>query len=238
MHSSGDYFAPAAPEATTGLAEPATPRVSAGPLYAGEAEPVALLVAALLAPALGDAAPAVAAALIANFGSLPAVLTARPGQLGEVPGMVPAAVRLVETAAAIGRRAAREAIRERDLLDDPAAVETYLRSTLRCRPTEEAHGLFLDASNRLICDLLLSRGIVNHTPLYPREVVRHALTLNASALILVHNHPSGDPSPSLADIAGSRRIAQALAAVNVALHDHLVVGDNRIASMRALGVFW
>jgi DNA repair protein RadC len=238
MHTTGDFIAPAAPEATTGLAEAAAPQVGADPLDAAEAAPVALLLAALLAPALGDAAPAVAAALIANFGSLPVVLTARPAQLGEVSGMVPSAVRLVETTAAIGRRAAREGMRARDLLDDPAAVENYLRSTLRCRPTEEAHGLFLDTSNRLICDFLLSRGIVNHTPLYPREVVRHALTLNASALILVYNHPSGDPSLSLADIACSRRIAQALAAVNVALHDHLMVGDNRIASMRALGVFW
>jgi DNA repair protein RadC len=236
MSTTADFAAPSGPDRNEGLAEAAAARVLADASDEVEADPVTPLLAALLTPALGTTATQVADALLATFGSLAAVLNARPRQLSQMPGMCKAAASLINSAAAIGRRAALEQIRERDLLDDHGAVELYLRSTLRCRAAEEARGLFLDARNRLICDLVLSRGTVSHTPLYPREVVRHALLLNASALILAHNHPSGDPSPSVADIATSRRIAQALAAVNVALHDHLIVGDNRIESLRTRGV--
>ena len=202
-----------------------------------DAEQSSALLEPLLVNALDTAALPVASALIETFGSLAAVLSAGRWRLAQVPGMTEAAAHLLEAAHAAVRWAAQEQIRERDLFDEPAAVESYVRATLRCRPTEEAHGLFLDAHNRLIRDVLLSRGIVNHTPLYPREVVRHALVLDASAMILVHNHPSGDPTPSALDIDSSHQVARALAAVNVALHDHLIVGDNRVASLRALGMF-
>jgi len=189
----------------------------------------------LLVNALDRAAKPVAAALIQSFGSLAAVLSAGTWQLAQVPGMTEAAARLLEAAHAAARWAAEEQIRERDLFDDPAAVHAYARATMRCRPVEEAHGLFLDARNQLIRDQMLSRGIVDHTPLYPREVARQAVLLEASAVVLLHNHPSGDPTPSAADIEITQRVGRALAAVGVALHDHLVVGDTRIASLRAMG---
>jgi DNA repair protein RadC len=236
MSTTADFAASSTRDDTRSLVETEAVHALAESPDATEADPTLPLLAALLKPALGRTAARVAAALLSTFGSLAAVLNARPRELSQVPGMRDAAVSLINSAAAIGRRAALERIRERDLLDDHGAVELYLRTTLRCRAAEEARGLFLDARNRLICDLVLSRGTVSHTPLYPREVVRHALVLNASALILAHNHPSGDPSPSVADIATSRRIALALAAVNVALHDHLIVGDNRIESLRGRGV--
>ncbi len=190
----------------------------------------------LLVSALDGAAKPVAAALIESFGSLAAVLSAGTWRLARVPGMTDAAAKLLEAAYAAARWAAEEQIRERDLFDDPAAVHAFARMTLRCRPVEEAHGLFLDAGNRLIRDQLLSRGVVDHTPLYPREVARQAVLLEASAVVLLHNHPSGDPTPSAADIQSTQQVGRALAAVGVALHDHLVVGDNRIASMRAMGL--
>lgn len=191
----------------------------------------------LLVDALDRAAKPVAAALIETFGSLAAVLSAGTWQLARVPGMTEAAARLLEAAYAATRWAAEEQLRQRDLLADPLAVHAYARTTLRCRRVEEAHGLFLDAGNQLIRDQLLSRGVVDQTPLYPREVARQAVLLEASAVVLLHNHPSGDPTPSAADIQSTQRVGQALAAVGVALHDHLIVGENRIASMRGLGLF-
>ena len=192
------------------------------------------MLAALLAGALELAALAVAEALLATFGSLAAVLAARRWQLATVPGMNDAAVRLIEATYAVQRFAAQEEIRGRQLLDGSRAVKWYVRVSLRGRSIEEAHGLFLDARNYLIRDLLLSEGTVDRAPLYPREVVRQALLLDASALILVHNHPSGDPTPSPADIELTRRIAAALRTVDIALHDHLIVGDNRITSLRSI----
>ena len=192
------------------------------------------MLASLLAATLGTSALPVAVTLLETFGSLAAVLAARQWQLATVPGMSDAAVRLIEAAYGVQRWAAQELIRARELLDGLAAVEGYLRVSLRGRTVEEAHGLFLDARNYLIRDVLLSEGTVDRTPLYPREVVRQALLLDASAMILVHNHPSGDPTPSLADIELTTRVAAALRAVDIALHDHLIVGDNSITSLRAM----
>jgi DNA repair protein RadC len=190
-----------------------------------------------LVNALDHAAKPVAAALIESFGSMAAVLSAGTWQLARVPGMTEAAARLLEAAFAAARWAAEEQIRERDLFADPAAVHAYARATMRGRRAEEAHGLFLDAGNQLIRDQLLSRGIVDQAPLYPREVARQAVLLEASAVVLLHNHPSGDPTPSAADVESTQRVGRALAAVGVTLHDHLIVGDNRIASMRSMGLF-
>jgi DNA repair protein RadC len=194
----------------------------------------ASLLGSLLESALGAAALHVATSLIATFGSLSAVLAARHDQLAVLQGLTEAAIRLIEAAYATQRWAAQEQIRDRELIGDWSALERYLRATMRCRPVETAHGLFLDRKNHLVRGLMLGEGTVDHTPLYPREVVRHALLLDASALILVHNHPSGDPTPSTADIDMTRLIAAALGTVDVALHDHVIVGHNRIASFRAM----
>ena len=96
--------------------------------------------------------------------------------------------------------------------------------------------LFLDKKNRLIADEMLGQGTVDHAPVYPREVARRALELSASALILVHNHPSGDPHPSAADVDMTRQVAAAIRVLNIALHDHLVVGKDGVASFKALGL--
>ena len=237
MVAKGTYGELPAPPPTPGLNDSVGRPWPAEPIDGCATEHPLTLLEPLLVNALDKAALPVAATLIETFGSLAAVLAAGKWRLAQVPGMTEAAARVLEAAHAAARWAAEEQIRERDLLDNPQAVAAYLRISLRCLPVEEAHGLFLDARNRLIRDQLLSRGIVNHVPLYPREVVRHALDCHASAVILAHNHPSGDPSPSVADIDSSRQIARALAAVDVALHDHLIVGENRIASLRALGLF-
>ena len=192
------------------------------------------LLASLLAPVLGSDAAHVAGALTVTFRSLSAVLAARSDRLAAVPGTTDAAIRLITTAHQITGWTAKEAILERELIGSPAELERFVRARVRGKAVEAAYGLFLDRKNRLIDDVLLAEGTIDHTPLYPREVVRHAIRLDACAVILVHNHPSGDPTPSEADIDMTRQVARALATVNVALHDHLIVGDNATASLRQL----
>ena len=203
-------------------------------LLTEEPQTAIMLLGLLLSHAIGPAGLPVAASLVGAFGSLTAVMAARPSQLVAAPGMSVIAARLIEVSTAVSRLTASEAIRGRELIGSWAQLEGYLRVTMRGRAVETAHGLFLDRKNHLIRDVVLGEGTVDHVPLYPREIVRHAIALDASALILVHNHPSGDPAPSPADIEMTRRIAQALVSVDIALHDHVIVGDNRIASMRVL----
>jgi DNA repair protein RadC len=116
------------------------------------------------------------------------------------------------------------------------AVLDYLTAVLAREKIEQFRLLFLDNRNRLLADEAQARGTVNHTPVYPREVVKRALELNAVALILVHNHPSGDPTPSREDIAMTRAIAEAAATVSVAVHDHVIVGNGRWTSFRQEGL--
>lgn len=193
------------------------------------------LLTMLLTAALGIGAATVAATLITTFGSLTAVLAAHGHRLSIVPGMSNAAVQLIKSAYAIAVVTAHEKIPDRDLLGSHAALAEYVRVKLRCQSVEAAYGLYLDRKNYLISEVLLGQGTVDHVPLYPREVVRHAIILDASALILVHNHPSGDPTPSPADIDITNEVASALATINVALYDHYIVGNNRITSLRTLG---
>ena len=195
------------------------------------------LLAVLLFCVLQRAAWAVATALIDRFGSLNAVLSARRGQLASVPGMTDAAANLIEAARATLRCAAEEQIRHRELLTSSADVHRYLRATMRGSTIEEVRGIFLDRKNHLIRDVVLAVGTVDHAPLYPREVVRHAIELDASALILYHNHPTGDPEPSAADIETTRKVARACSTVHVALHDHFIVGSDAIVSLRARRCF-
>ena len=194
----------------------------------------AALLAGLLAPVLGGDADRVADTLITTFRSLSAVLAARGDRLAAVPGMSSNAVNLISMSHQIAGWIAKEEISRRELLGSGKELESFVRAKLRCKQVEIVYGLFLDRKNGLIADVQLGEGTVDHVPLYPREVARHALTLDASAVILVHNHPSGDPTPSPGDIDMTRQVARALVSINVALHDHLVVGDNRIASMRQL----
>jgi DNA repair protein RadC len=120
------------------------------------------------------------------------------------------------------------------VISTASALMDYLSVTMRHETTESTRILFLDRKNALIKDELHNRGTIDHTPLYPREVVKRVVELGASAVILVHNHPSGDPTPSQGDIEMTHRLAAALGTINVLLHDHVIVGRNRETSLRKL----
>lgn len=142
-------------------------------------------------------------------------------------------LRLVHTAALL---LAAGAVRARPMVGNWQALLDYLQTAMAYEPVEQLRVLFLDRKNRLIADEVLQRGTINHTPVYPREVVRRALALNASAMIAVHNHPSGDPTPSRADIEMTRELKRAATALDLKLHDHLVIGHGKHASFRSLGL--
>lgn len=127
-------------------------------------------------------------------------------------------------------------VRNRPIVGTSQALLEYLQTSMAYEQVEQFRVLFLDCRNRLISDEVMSRGTVNHTPVYPREVVKRALLLNASALIAVHQHPSGDPTPSRADIEMTRELKSAAAALDLELHDHIVIGHGRHASFRSLGL--
>lgn len=174
--------------------------------------------------------------LIARFGSFAEVVAAAPDLLEEVKGVGPAVIhdlKLIEQAA---RRVALGDIRQRPVLASYASVVDYCRTAMAFAEREEFRLLFLDKKNGLIGDEVMQRGTVDHTPVYPREIIRRALQLNASAIILVHNHPSGDPSPSRADIEMTREIIALAVPLGVTVHDHLIVGRNGHSSFRALGL--
>jgi DNA repair protein RadC len=174
--------------------------------------------------------------LIARFGSFAEVVAAAPELLEEVKGVGPAVIhdlKLIEQAA---RRVALGDIRQRPVLASYASVVDYCRTAMAFAEREEFRLLFLDKKNGLIGDEVMQRGTVDHTPVYPREIIRRALQLNASAIILVHNHPSGDPSPSRADIEMTREIIALAVPLGVTVHDHLIVGRNGHSSFRALGL--
>jgi DNA repair protein RadC len=131
------------------------------------------------------------------------------------------------------KRVLREEISERPVIGSWTALLDYLQVALAHEPIEQFRVLFLDRKNILIRDELQQRGTVNHTPLYPREIVKRALELGASAIIMVHNHPSGDPTPSRADIEMTKQVVQAMGAVGLTVHDHVVVGKNRHTSFKS-----
>lgn len=178
----------------------------------------------------------IAKELIARFGSFAEVIASPPELLQETRGVGPAIVhdlKLIEQAA---RRIALGDVRRRQVLGSYNSVVDYCRTAMAFAEREEFRLLFLDKKNGLIGDEVMQRGTVDHTPVYPREIIRRALQLNASAIILVHNHPSGDPTPSHADIAMTREIVALAEPMGIAVHDHLIVGRNGHASFRALGL--
>jgi DNA repair protein RadC len=183
-----------------------------------------------------------AQALLTAFGDLSGVLAAAPARLATVPGMAPEGDEVKRMAVlfgavrAVGLRAQTETFRRRALIDSADELRRYLEGSLADATIESFHALFLDAGNRLIQDQCLATGTVDHTPLYRRELAKRALELGAVAVILVHNHPSGDPTPSAADVATTREAAEALAALDVTLYDHFVVGKGRLVSFREEGL--
>jgi DNA repair protein RadC len=183
----------------------------------------------------GDVKP-LAKRLIARFGSLGAVLGASPEALKTVAGVGEAValdLALVQEAAV---RASRETVARRPVISSWSALLAYVKTALAHEPREQVRVLFLDKKNQLIADEVCGEGTVDHAPVYPRELMRRALELSASALILVHNHPSGDPTPSSADVDITRQIVEAGRSLRIAVHDHLVVGRDGVASFKALGL--
>jgi DNA repair protein RadC len=179
----------------------------------------------------------IAKMLLQKFGSFAEVIAAAPARLKEVDHVgdsVIAELKIVEAAAL---RLARESMTKKLTLGSFAQVLDYCRSAMAFLKTEEFRVLFLDKKNGLLADEVQGRGTVDHTPVYPREIVRRALELNASALILVHNHPSGDPTPSSADIMMTETIVSVAKPLGVNVHDHLIIGRNGHASFRALKLF-
>lgn len=183
----------------------------------------------------GDVKPA-AKALIARFGSFADVLAARPEELARVDGIGAETASWLKIAHAAAIRMTRDRARERPVLSSWQAVLDYVRVAMAYEDIELLRVLFLDRKNALLADEVQQRGTVDHAPLYPREVMRRALELGASAVILVHNHPSGDPTPSAADIDMTRRVAEAGEKLDVALHDHIIVAKTGHTSLRSLGL--
>lgn len=177
-----------------------------------------------------------ARALLDRFGDFNGVISAAPERLAEAEGVGDAVVVELKLVEAAAQRLARARVLRRPVLSGWSALVDYCRTALAHAETECFRVLYLDRKNTLIADEALAHGTVDHVPVYPREVVRRALVLNASALILVHNHPSGDPTPSPADIAMTEQVARAAEALGLALHDHLVIGRAGEVSFRAEGL--
>ncbi|MGI6247154.1 MAG: RadC family protein [Pseudochelatococcus sp.] len=174
--------------------------------------------------------------LIRRFGSFAEVLSAPERLLAETEGIGPGVVTDLKLIEAAARRLTRGAVAGRSVLDSWTAVLDYCRTAMAFAPKEHFRVLFLDKRNQLIADEEQQRGTVDHTPVYPREVVKRALELSASAVILVHNHPSGDPTPSAADIRMTREIVDIATPLGIAVHDHIIVGRKGHASLRGLGI--
>jgi DNA repair protein RadC len=175
-----------------------------------------------------------AKALIKTFGSFAEVVAAPVPRLAEIDGLgsaVIAELKIVEAAAA---RFARGRVTRQPVLSSWSSVLDYCRTAMAYGAREEFRILFLDKRNQLIADEVQGVGTVDHTPVYPREIVKRALELSASAIILVHNHPSGDPTPSQADIAMTKQIVSIAQPLGIAVHDHIIVGKDGHASLKGL----
>jgi DNA repair protein RadC len=177
-----------------------------------------------------------AKALLARFGSLAEIVAAPPQRLAEVEGVGERVIAEMKLLKAFAERLARESVRQRPLLASWSALLDYCRTAMAYEDREQFRVLFLDKKNVLIADEVQQTGTVDHTPVYPREVVRRALELSATAVILVHNHPSGDPTPSRADIQMTKTILDVAAPLGITVHDHLIIGRDGHASFRGLGL--
>ena len=176
-----------------------------------------------------------AKALLAEFGSLSATVAAEPAQLAKIADVGDAVVAILKVVDATSQRSLRDAVIDRPLLSWQALLD-YCKVSMQHIKTEQFRILFLDRKNVMIADELQQSGTVDHTPVYPCEVVRRALDLGASALIMVHNHPSGDPTPSRADIETTERVIAAAKPLGITVHDHIVIGRGGHASFKTLGL--
>ncbi len=174
--------------------------------------------------------------LIDEFKSFNGVITAGPEALGRIKGMGDVSVAALKVVRAAAVRLAQGEIMERPVVNSWDRLLDYCMAAMGHEKVEQTRVLFLDKRNKLIADERQNRGTVDHTPLYPREIVKRALELGASAIILVHNHPSGDPTPSRADIDMTKEVQDAAAKLGIALHDHLIISREGPASFKSLGL--
>ena len=173
-----------------------------------------------------------AKALIAKFGSFAEVVSAPPARLREVDGLGDAAITEIKIVQAAASRLARGQMKSKTVLSSWSTVLDYCRTAMAFADKEQFRILFLDKRNQLIADELQQIGTIDHTPVYPREVVKRALELSATAIILVHNHPSGDPTPSRADIQMTQQIVEISKPLGISVHDHIIVGQEGHASLK------
>ena len=176
--------------------------------------------------------------LLREFGSFSGVFNAEEARLEKINGLGPTSIAHLKVIQAVAARFGRDRVDiEQPILASWSQLIDYCRTQMAFNPIEQFRVLYLDKKNRLIVDEVQQTGTVDHTPVYPREVIKRGLELSASAIILVHNHPSGDPSPSAADIRMTRTIAEAAAPLGITLHDHIIVGKSGHASLRSLKLF-
>lgn len=183
----------------------------------------------------GDTKP-LAKRLISHFGSLAKVLNAEPGALKQVKGMGDSATAALKSVAIASRRMARGELQGRPVLGSWQALLDYLAIDMAHLHVERVRVLYLDTRNRLVLDHLVGDGTVDEAAIHPREVIRRGLDVGASALILVHNHPSGNPEPSRADIQITNRISEAGRLLGISVHDHVIIGREGHVSLRAQGL--
>lgn len=178
----------------------------------------------------------IAKELIAKFGSFAETIAAPIERLTEVKGISEKIALDLKILKAAATKLGQESILGRPVLSSWSALLDYCRSAMQFEGKEQFRVLFLDRKNRLIADEVLGRGTIDRAPVYPREIIKRALELESTALILAHNHPSGDPTPSQSDIDMTKEIVQACNAIRVSVHDHLIIGRENIASFRTLGL--
>ncbi len=203
----------------------------------GEGMPDYELLEMLLALAIPrrDLKP-LAKSLIERFGSFAAVVSADAGRLSEIDGLGEAGLAAVKLARASALRLARQQVMGQNVIGSWDKLLDYCKAAMGHDKVEQLRLLFLDRKNVLIADELQQRGTIDHAPLYTREVVKRALELGASALILVHNHPSGDPTPSKGDIEMTMEVKEAAEKLGITLHDHVIIGRGNHASFKSLGL--
>lgn len=177
-----------------------------------------------------------AKALLERFGTFAEVISAEPALLSEVKGVGDSVVAALKTVQAAALRLGQGEVMEKPVIASWDKLMRYCRASMAHEMTEQFRILFLNHRNMLIADEVQQRGTVDHTPVYPREVVKRALELGASAIIMVHNHPSGDPTPSQADIDMTHEIQEAGERLGIQLHDHVIVGKNGHNSFKTLGL--
>ena len=178
----------------------------------------------------------IAKELIAKFGSFAEVIAAPVERLTEVKGISEKIALDLKILRAAATKLGQESILGRPVLSSWSALLDYCRSAMQFEVTEQFRVLFLDRKNRLIADEVLGQGTVNRAPVYPREILKRALAHESTAIILAHNHPSGDPTPSQSDIDMTKEIVQACKPISVTVHDHLIIGRDNIASFKTLGL--